>query len=152
MQEQTPGYPHGDGDCAPPGCDCGKVPCGFYLWNHSTTAVVHGQTFQEWFINDYMLNKVGMSPLVSGFFWDDVWPDPGGRFRDSQPGVAADTGLDTDLVGWGQITASYHANMDALRTARRANCIRAGVLFHSSILPSFLVSCGFRMPFPVLHV
>jgi hypothetical protein len=31
MQEQTPGYPHGDGDCAPPGCDCGTVPCGFYL-------------------------------------------------------------------------------------------------------------------------
>ena len=29
-QEQSPGYPHGDGDCVAPGCDCGKVPCGFY--------------------------------------------------------------------------------------------------------------------------
>jgi hypothetical protein len=74
MQEQTPGFPHGDGDCAAPGCDCGKVPCGFYLWNHSSTVVVNNQTFQEWFVNDYMLNKVGMSPLVSGFFWDDFWP------------------------------------------------------------------------------
>ena len=37
MQEQTPGFPHGDGDCAAPGCDCGKSPCGFYLWNHSST-------------------------------------------------------------------------------------------------------------------
>ena len=25
------------------------------------------------FINDYILNEVGLSPLVSGFFWDDVW-------------------------------------------------------------------------------
>jgi len=24
------------------------------------------------FINDYILNEVGRSPLVSGFFWDDV--------------------------------------------------------------------------------
>ena len=124
MQEQTPGFPHGDGDCtcpvllgivnrhalvswlpvgnpiemwdrifheprlklaevvayfdtvpptaavfgatsgAAPGCDCGKAPCGFYLWNHSSTAIVHGQTFQHWFIHDYMLNAVGMSPLV----------------------------------------------------------------------------------------
>ena len=24
-QEQSPGYPHGDGDCEAPGCDCGKV-------------------------------------------------------------------------------------------------------------------------------
>ena len=113
MQEQTPGFPHGDGDCAPPGCDCGKAPCGFYLWNHSSTAVVHGQTFQEWFINDYMLNKVGMSPLVSGFFWDDFWPRPGGRFPDSVGTVAHDTGLQLD--DWARITAAYHANMDALR-------------------------------------
>merc|ERR1711959_363901 len=48
-QEQSPGFPHGDGDCAPPGCDCGKVPCGFYVFNHSSTVVVHGQTFQDWF-------------------------------------------------------------------------------------------------------
>jgi hypothetical protein len=66
-------YPHGDGDCLPPGCDCGKVPCGFYVWNHSSTAVVNGQTFQQWFIHSYVLNEVGSSPLVSGFFWDDVW-------------------------------------------------------------------------------
>ena len=27
-QEQTPGYPQGDGNCAAPACDCGSVPCG----------------------------------------------------------------------------------------------------------------------------
>jgi hypothetical protein len=34
---------------------------------------VNGQTFQQWFIHSYVLNEVGSSPLVSGFFWDDVW-------------------------------------------------------------------------------
>ena len=28
-QEQSPGFPHGDGDCGAPNCDCGNnVPCG----------------------------------------------------------------------------------------------------------------------------
>ncbi len=72
MQEQTPGYPHGDGDCAAPACDCGTKPCGFYLWNHSSTTIVKGQSFRDWFIHSYVLNEVGMSPLVSGFFW---WVD-----------------------------------------------------------------------------
>jgi len=122
MQEQSPGYPHGDGDCAAPGCDCGKAPCGFYLWNHSSTAVVYGKTFQEWFIQDYMLNQVGMSPLVSGFFWDDFWPSVGQKFGrnghafpDSVGTVAQDTGLDQDHQAWAQITDAYHVNMDALR-------------------------------------
>jgi len=117
MQEQSPGYPKGDGNCAKPGCDCGTAPCGFYLWNHSSTAVVHGQTFQEWFVHDYMLNKVGMSPLVSGFFWDDFWPAPGGRFPDSVGTVANDTGLISNLEEWGNITRSYQQNMDVLRNA-----------------------------------
>jgi hypothetical protein len=28
------------------GCDCGTKPCGFYVYNHSSTAVINGQTFQ----------------------------------------------------------------------------------------------------------
>ena len=42
----VPGYPHGDGDCAAPGCDCGKVPCGFYVWNHSSTSLPQTRTHQ----------------------------------------------------------------------------------------------------------
>jgi hypothetical protein len=30
-QEQSPGYPHGDGDCEAPGCDCGKVPLALFV-------------------------------------------------------------------------------------------------------------------------
>lgn len=41
MQEQTPGYPTGDGDCAAPACDCGNNPCGFYLWNVSPHPRLH---------------------------------------------------------------------------------------------------------------
>jgi len=114
MQEQTPGFPTGDGDCAAPACDCGSAPCGFYLWNHSSTAVVHGQTFQEWFIFTYMFNAVGSSPLVSGFFWDDFWPGPPGNFPDAGSGkIVEDTGMtDADLT---QITAAYNINMEALK-------------------------------------
>merc|ERR1719330_634605 len=88
-QEQTPGYPHGDGDCAAPGCDCGSVPCGFYVWNHSSTAVVNGQTFQDWFIHSYMLNSIGSSPLVSGFFWDNLW-NPECHLGDQAPHTCED--------------------------------------------------------------
>lgn len=116
-QEQTPGYPHGDGDCAAPACDCGKVPCGFYVWNHSSTAVVNGQTFQNWFIHSYMLNEIGSSPLVSGFFWDDVW-NPECNIHDQVPHTCDDMGLTkSDLE---QITTSYLANMAALREATLA--------------------------------
>ena len=91
---------------------------GFYLWNHSSTAIVHGQSFQDWFVHSYMLNKVGQSPLVSGFFWDDFWPKPGQPFPDSSEGmVANDTGLQHNLDEWEKITDSYHANMDFLRNA-----------------------------------
>mmetsp|Transcript_894 Transcript_894/g.2044 ORF Transcript_894/g.2044 Transcript_894/m.2044 type:complete len:441 (-) Transcript_894:36-1358(-) len=113
-QEQSPGYPHGDGDCVAPACDCGKVPCGFYVWNHSSTAVVKGQTFQDWFIHSYMLNSVGSSALVSGFFWDDVW-NPECNIHDQVRDTCEDMGLTkTDLE---QLTASYLANMAALRNA-----------------------------------
>ena len=62
----------GYGKCSPPagkGCDCGTKPCGFYVFNHSSTAIINGQSFRDFFINDYMLNEIGMNPDVSGFFW-----------------------------------------------------------------------------------
>lgn len=113
-QEQSPGFPHGDGDCLAPGCDCGKVPCGFYIWNHSSTAVVNGQTFQDWFVHSYVLNTVGSSPLVSGFFWDDVW-NPECNIHDQVKDTCEDMGLTkTDLL---QLTKDYQKNMAALRNA-----------------------------------
>ena len=114
MQEQSPGFPTGDGDCAAPACDCGTMPCGFYMFNHSSTVVVKGQTFLEWFIHSYMFNEVGSSPLVSGFFWDDDWTGTC-NFPDSGAGkICEDTGMSQSDVT--SITSSYHANMAALTT------------------------------------
>jgi hypothetical protein len=38
--------------------------------------VVHGQTFQEWFRDTYIFDYQGTSPEVSGFYFDDWWPEP----------------------------------------------------------------------------
>ncbi len=70
---QTPGFPHGDGDCAPPGCDVGKaLPIGAYIFNHSAANVsVNGQTFLQWYIDEYLFGPNGGSnPNISGFFFD----------------------------------------------------------------------------------
>lgn len=69
MDTPRPG-PGGYGRCAPPACNCGSKPCGFYVFNHSSDVIVHNQTFQEWFIDSYILDSIGMSPSVSGFFFD----------------------------------------------------------------------------------
>lgn len=90
------------------------MPCGFYIWNHSSTAVVNNQTFQDWFIHSYVLNKVGSSPLVSGFFWDDVW-NPTCNIHDQVRNTCQDMGLTSaDLA---QLTSDYEDNMAALRNA-----------------------------------
>ena len=45
-----------DGDCIEQ-CDCGATnPCGEYIFNHSGAAV-DGQTFRDWFINEYMVSN-----------------------------------------------------------------------------------------------
>ena len=104
--------PGGYGQCAPPACNCGSQPCGFYVFNHSSDAVIRGQTFQQWFIDSYILSSVGASELVSGFFFDDFW-SLSGDMGDNTPQAIEDMGLTpADLQ---QLTASYEANMAALR-------------------------------------
>ena len=110
------GHPIGGyGKCYPKdsksGCDCGTKPCGFYVFNHSSTAVINGQTFREWFLDSYMFNEVGGSELVDGFYWDDTWY-PGGVGDDPYKNMVQDMGLSkADLL---QLTASYDATMTAL--------------------------------------
>jgi hypothetical protein len=113
-QEQSPGYPHGDGDCGAPNCYCGSnVPCGFYIWNHSSTTVVHGQTFQQWFRDTYVFDYQGTSKMVSGFYFDDSWPEPkDGKisgFPDPFTNMAEDMGI--TAADQMQISKSYQANM-----------------------------------------
>jgi hypothetical protein len=71
-QGQTPGYPHGDGDCAAPACDVGLIPVGEYLFDfRSVNVSVNGQTFIEWYIEEYFFSATGAgNPLVKGFYTD----------------------------------------------------------------------------------
>ncbi len=67
-QDQTPGYPSGDGDCPGP-CDCGGVPCGFYLFNHANA------TLRRWLIDDFVFGRPhGRARLRGKRHW---WPDGG---------------------------------------------------------------------------
>ena len=104
-QEQTPGFPHGDGDCSPPACDVGKIPVGEYLFDfRSVNVSVNGQTFAEWYINDYHLGPTGAgNPLVSGFYVDDSW-GPGGP-TEMEGHAVQDMGLTQAQVN--DITAGY---------------------------------------------
>ena len=67
-QEQTPGYPHGDGDCPGP-CDCGVHPCGEYLYNYLSP--VPGL---EQHLTDFILGPTGLGNAnLSGFYLDDEY-------------------------------------------------------------------------------
>eukprot|EP01043_Picozoa_sp_COSAG02_P064226 COSAG02_NODE_9324_length_2255_cov_13.116883_2_plen_336_part_00 len=76
-QTQTPGFPHGDGECAPPGCDVGSVPVGEYLFDFRAVNVsVHGQTLAQWYVEEYLFGPTGAAhPGVSGFYFDDDWAE-----------------------------------------------------------------------------
>ena len=105
----------GYGRCYPAagkGCDCGTKPCGFYVFNHSSDAVVNGQTFPQWFVDSYVFDAAGMSPLVDGFFFDDFL-SPSGNMGDNTANATQDMGLTSaDLL---QLTASYEATMAVVR-------------------------------------
>ena len=59
-----------------------------------------------------MFDAIGSSSAVSGFFWDDFW-SLSGNMGDNTPHAIEDMGLTpADLA---QLTASYEANMAALR-------------------------------------
>ena len=74
-QGQTPGYPVGDGNCAPPVCDVGSVPVGEYLFDpRSANVSVRGQTLAEWFVEEYFGGAAGLgNPDILGFYIDDDW-------------------------------------------------------------------------------
>ena len=79
------------------------------MWNHSSTTVVHGQTFLEWFRDDYIFDYQGTSPLVSGMYFDDYWPAGPGHFPDPFTNMTEDMGLTAaDQLA---ISKSYQANM-----------------------------------------
>ena len=66
-QTQTPGHPTGDGNCVNGPCDCGRVPCGMYLFDHRSTAVINGQTFRDWLVHNLTVSPTGLlHPAIDG--------------------------------------------------------------------------------------
>ena len=104
-QGQTPGYPHGDGDCAAPACDCGKNPCGEYLFDFRSLHVeVNGQSMIDWYVNEYFFSETGAgNPLVAGFYTDDSWSSSGPTEMDANS--VRDMGLSAQDVA--DVTAGY---------------------------------------------
>ena len=99
----------GYGQCAQPACNCGTKPCGFYVFNVSSTAIVNNQTFLQWYLDSYIFNSDGNS---DGFFFDDFW-SASGNMGDNTVNATQDMGLTpADLL---QLTASYNTNMAAVR-------------------------------------
>jgi hypothetical protein len=66
-QVPSPADPHPDGACNVT-CDCGKLPCGEYVWDVAQTAV------QDYMINAVLFNETALgSKVVDGLFIDDFW-------------------------------------------------------------------------------
>jgi len=99
-QSQTPGYPHGDGNCAAPGCDVGGVvPVGEYIFDHRNANVtVDGLTFIDWFITSYFGGPAGLgNDHIIGFYIDDDWGNMNPNGPSEMEGHAMeDMGLDTN--------------------------------------------------------
>ena len=46
--------PSNDANCSAPGCDCGGVPCGRYLYDHRNNSM------REWLIKEHILGETGI--------------------------------------------------------------------------------------------
>ena len=53
-------------------CDCGRVPCGFYLFDHRSSAVVNGQSLRQWLVHNLTVSPTGiLHPDINGLYIDD---------------------------------------------------------------------------------
>ena len=72
-QEQTPEVPtpsneHPDGSCVDY-CDCGKHPCGEYLFDHR-----NGTMLRKWILEEVIMGPTAVGhDLIDGLFLDDYW-------------------------------------------------------------------------------
>ena len=127
-QDQTPGYPGGDGNCPAPACNCGNNPCGEYLWDHRNA------TLRSWLIRDFVFGENGLgNKNVSGFYFDDGWAntsqaiqpwEPKNGFCDHSPVGGAteedyycttDMGLTQNDTTW--ITDNWRQTMQDIQAA-----------------------------------
>ena len=92
-------------------CDCGEgLPCGMYLFDHRSTAVVHNRTLAQWFVEQLLVTPTGLlHEAIDGFFIDDTW----------SAREVADIGLSpADLA---DLKKAWTRNTDYAKTAILAN-------------------------------
>ena len=130
-QAQTPGYPYAagsGGNCKGP-CDCGGVPCGFYLydhrmWNHS----IRGQTLGEWMVDELIVAGL-QDPNVDGYYIDDSWG----------PSYVTDIGhspfLDCNL-------SASEGQAIATAWAHNSEQVKAAVLANGGFLWQMMINAG----------
>ena len=91
-------------------CDCGKVPCGMYTFDHR-----NGSMLTKWLVEEYMGNNLtGLgNPNIDGFFIDDLWKANGPS--ESSKTAVEDMGLSrNDMLA---LEKGWRANMDAVQSA-----------------------------------
>ena len=60
-----------NGECAPEPCDCGKHPCGEYVYDYR-----NGSMLQDFIVNEVVGGAMGVgNPAIRGFYTDDSWSD-----------------------------------------------------------------------------
>jgi hypothetical protein len=86
-------------------CDCGKYPCGEFLFNHSNASMV------EWWLLEHMGGGMGMDhPAVDGLLLDDYWSAAGPSEIDSH--MLADMGMSSADAA--AMTAAWQSSLDQL--------------------------------------
>ena len=113
-QFQTPEYHSGSvmfGDCLHEHCDCGELPCGWYLWNHSVPEC------REWLVKEHMMGAMSMGNAdVQGNFIDDEWFEYGPELEGpGSESISKDIGFDrsANLA----MQAYWRLTMDAANAA-----------------------------------
>ncbi len=126
-QEQTPEHPGGgpaypvDGACLTQ-CDCGPVnPCGEYIFDHRG-GEVNGQTFRDWFINEYMIsnetllhtNPVTGEPQPIGLGWLDDSMTMNGPTEEDPHYIADTNASQADMQA--QVAAYQESMQELIKT------------------------------------
>lgn len=118
-QVPTPEHPHPDGVCIKE-CDCGKKPCGEYLFDHR-----NGSMLTDFLIKEHILGPNGVGNVnIDGLFIDDFWcsnlinktcDDPVQGPTEIDKYSQLDMGLsDQDIL---DLTQGWLANMEAVQKA-----------------------------------
>ena len=94
-----------------PSCDCGRSPCGEYLFDH------RNRSLREWMVHEYFGGSDCLgSDAIDGLILDDFWYSTGPTEENSA--AVSDMGLSSDDVAdiqgnWSQLLQDLSAEVSA---------------------------------------